>query len=387
MKALFVHDHKFPKKNNEFYFSYGFDKEFFNRYLEIVDEFEILARESNGNSGLLSKVNKNINFTTLKKYTDFLNKEIRSEIDTIINNNDFLIVRLPSILGIYSIVRAEKFNKPYIIELVGCPWDAYMNNDIKKIWFAPIITYLVKKYIKKASHVVYVTNNFLQKRYPTNGKSISCSNVFLPKVDKKDLYNRIKKIEKMDNFKSTRPKIIGTCGTIDAKYKGQEYVIKAISQLKSEGFDFEYQLVGGGDQSYLKSVAEKYNVTDKINFIGELEHKKVYEWLENIDIYVQPSLTEGLPRTVIEALSKGCPICGSNAGGIPELIDNKFVFEKKNVEDICKKIKKFDYKSMLIQSKKNFNESKNYVKDKLYDKRKKFFSDFIKDKIKKESDL
>jgi glycosyltransferase involved in cell wall biosynthesis len=46
----------------------------------------------------------------------------------------------------------------------------------------------------------------------------------------------------------------------------------------------------------------------------------VRDWLDRIDIYLQPSRQEGLPRALIEAMARACPALGSTAGGIPELL-------------------------------------------------------------------
>jgi glycosyltransferase involved in cell wall biosynthesis len=106
--------------------------------------------------------------------------------------------------------------------------------------------------------------------------------------------------------------VIGTIAAVDVKYKGQENVIKDLGHLKNEGIlNFEYHLVGGGDQIHLSELAKKYNVHESIKFIGSLPHNKIFEWLDSIDIYIQPSLTEGLPRALIEAMSRGTPSIGT----------------------------------------------------------------------------
>ena len=114
--------------------------------------------------------------------------------------------------------------------------------------------YKTKSRIKNAPYVVYVTNEFLQNRYPTCGKSVCCSNVALTEFDGSVLDRRLEKIESM---KSTDRIIIGTTAAVNVRYKGQQYIIKALGKLKKEGItNFEYQLVGGGDQTYLKAIAK-----------------------------------------------------------------------------------------------------------------------------------
>ncbi len=164
-------------------------------------------------------------------------------------------------------------------------------------------------------------------------------------------------------------------------YKGQEYVIKAVSKLNKEGYNFEYCLAGGGDNSYLRSVAEKYNVVDKIKFLGSLPHKDVFKYLDSIDIYIQPSKQEGLPRALVEAMSRGCPALGSRTGGIPELLNKQLVFNNGAVSQICELLIKLDKESLLAEAKRSFEKAKEYDKTVLDKKRSSFYQKFIDDSL------
>lgn len=379
MKALFIHDHKFPCKDGIYYYSYGFDNEFFNRYLLVFDQLEIIGRnveitlEQTINT---TKVNSNIRFYNINSLSQLRSRKARRDIDKKIINSDYVIIRLPSILGLYAIKSAKKFNKPFLVEVVGSAWDSLWNQGISKKIVAPVLSILYKKAIFNAPYVVYVTEKYLQKNYPTTGQSISCSNVTLPSVS-----NSInKRLEKIKNIDLKNKVIIGTCATLNV-YKGQQNVIEAMSTLESLGYNIEYQLVGGGDQSNLKLIADRYEVTDSVKFLGKKSHSDVFLWLDEIDIYIQPSLTEGLPRTVIEAMSRGCPIIGSNAGGIPELIDDMFVFKKGSKDSFCEVFSKLTVDLMLEQALENHNNSKKYLKNILYTRRTNFLKQFIKESI------
>ncbi|MFR9276345.1 glycosyltransferase [Finegoldia magna] len=87
-------------------------------------------------------------------------------------------------------------------------------------------------------------------------------------------------------------------------------------------------LQGGGNQDYLLSIAKTYHVEDRVIFWGRLSPEKVQEWMDKVDIYIQPSLQEGLPRSVIEAMSRGCLVLGARTG-IPELLDPRFVVKRR----------------------------------------------------------
>src|SRR5699024_1154844 len=134
-----------------------------------------------------------------------------------------------------------------------------------------------------SSYVVYVTSKFLQNRYPTKGKNTNCSNVALTEFDDSILENRLDKIKDMNKENKI---IIGTTAAVDVRYKGQQYVIQALGKLKKRGIvNLEYQLIGGGNQEYLRSVCKRYDVIDQVKFLGSIPHDKVISWLDDIDLY------------------------------------------------------------------------------------------------------
>ena len=89
-----------------------------------------------------------------------------------------------------------------------------------------------------------------------------------------------------------------------------------------------------------------------------LPHSEVFIELRNIDIYVQPSLQEGLPESVVEAMSLGCPVIGSNVGGIPELINQDMIFKKKNSNQLANIIENITKEKLIIEAKNNFEKAK-----------------------------
>lgn len=156
--------------------------------------------------------------------------------------------------------------------------------------------------------------------------------------------------------------------------------MEALGHLKKQGIvNFEYQLAGSGDQTYLKSMAERYNVLDQVKFLGAIPHDRVFDWLDTIDIYAQPSRQEGLPRALIEAMSRGIPALGARTAGIPELLEDKFIFSNttNNINEICEILMGLDQETMLAQAKRNYIESKKYDKEIIEGRRKVFLKKFV----------
>lgn len=384
MRAVFFHDAPIIQSNNGEYYSVGFSYEIWKRYLKVFDELTVSTRVKfpENSSEYSSKKMKlssgdNVSFEPVKVYGEnSLNKKTNNTIRNTLEKCDYAIIRMPSFIGIDACREAEKMGVPYIIELVGCVWDSLRYHSLKGKIIAPYMYLKTKNYIKKANYVIYVTEFFLQERYPTKGKSINCSNVFLDAFNDDILKKRLLKIE---NNTELSNKIIGTVGAVNVKYKGQHHIIKALASLKSKGItNYEYQIVGGGDQAHLKKIAKQYNVTNQITFLGKLSREDVFDWLDSIDIYIQPSETEGLPRALIEAMSRGLPSLGSDVGGIPELIEKEYIFnnKKKSVNGICSILTKLDKEHMMKSAERNYEEAKKYDKRIIDNKRTTFLELF-----------
>ncbi len=388
MKLLFIYiDEKiFVDDKNNMYSTGNFTPDVWNRYLSLVEDLQVVMTRNpvKLNPSQLShsvhkidcsKIGMHLIPHNKDSFRHYFSRKIRKErfntFEEEIKNADAVIIRTPNSKLVNL---CKKYNKPYSVEVVGCIWDALWNHSFKgKILALPNFVDL-RKSVKNAPFVLYVTNKFLQKRYPTNGVSVGCSDVLLNDIDE-SVYQK-----RLDKIKNHNGKIVlGTAAALNVKYKGQRFVIRALAELKKQGIsNFEYQLIGGGDASALINEANKNNVGDQVKIVGQLNHDKVFEWLESIDVYVQPSLQEGLPRSVVEAMSCGLPCMGTAIAGIPELIDESMLVGKRNSHEIAEILKSLNKEKMLELSKKSFEKAKEFDRKTLDKKRNDFYMNFIK---------
>lgn len=381
--GLFSFDGPMYKDKNGVYCNTTLTSEMFKRYFNVVDKLLIVIRtyhiektyiEANLNKIELDNIEiiEIPNLNTIKSFILKRNKYKKLIMENV-KKADLIFARMPSTVSDITIQCCKQIDKKYLVEVGGCAWDAHWNHSLIGKFIAPYVFYKEKTGVKNAILATYVTEKWLQKRYPTKSQSINASNVYLDKFDEEALDRRKEKITK---FSKEKKIILGTIAAVNVRYKGQKYVIKAIKKLKSEGYDIRYELVGGGDPSYLERLAQKLGVSDNIVFKGTLLKTDVMNWLEKIDIYIQPSKQEGLPRALIEALSKGVPSLGSETAGIPELINQEFIFKRGDVNDIIRKLKKLLSSNLLKISQDNFNKSKEFDLDFLNEKRNKFYKKY-----------
>jgi len=378
MRVLFVHDCKMNYNSDGKAQPIELQKRIRDRYIAVFGSIRYLVRkgaevsENDYCPGFecryLEDMNSPVNW--LKKYR----KNTKALTEEIITCNG-AVCKLPSINGAMAAKILRKQGKPYIVEVVGCPWDSYWNHSIKGKIVAPVMWFITRQAVKNAPYVLYVSEKFLQKRYPTRGEQTACSDVLLTAFDESLSEERDARLKS----KAGEAIVLGTAAAVNVRYKGQQYVMKAMAILKKQGYKIKYRLVGGGDDTYLKNVANKYGVSEDVEFIGTISHDKIPEFMDSVDIYLQPSNQEGLPRAVVEAMSRACPVIGSSTGGIPELVPPECVFKRKNVKDLTRVLKKVIDQKCDGLSQKSLERAKDFEKDKLDKKRTEFYKSFIED--------
>ena len=284
--------------------------------------------------------------------------------------HDLIIGYVPCYNAEYALQYAQKSGKRTLAYVVACTWDALWNHSIGGKIYAPIAYLRLKEVISKSDYALYVTSEFLQKRYPCKGLTCGVSDVVIPNLDDKILQDRLCHIKTHD-FKEIS---LCTVAGLNVRYKGQQYVIKAISQLKKRGdCRFHYYLYGEGDSSYLKGVCKKYKVEDQVHIVGRVLHKDIFEKLQKHDVYIQPSLQEGLPRSVVEAMSMGMLCIGAATGGIPELIDSRWITRRKSVSDIVENLYAINKDILTEQCISNYHKAIRFTAFELDKKRTEFF--------------
>ena len=160
-------------------------------------------------------------------------------------------------------------------------------------------------------------------------------------------------------------------------FKGQRYVIEALAQMKAAGrTDVEYHLAGGGDPAALRELARRLGVAEQVIFEGSLPHDAVFPWLDGLDLYIQPSTVEAMPRALIEAMSRGLPAFAAHTGGMPELLGDACIFAKKDVRGIMRLLDACTPERMAAMAERNFAAAQAFEKETLARKRTQFYAAF-----------
>ena len=370
MNATLVIEHRFKKdsKGNIYASSNSVNTMLWQRYLDVYDHLTIVARIQNVTE-TIDKVylvtHEKVSFVPIPYYVgpkQFVKQyfKIKKVIEAQIQKNQAYICRLPSILGTILVNKLQKKKIPYIVELVGDPWEVFAPGSLKNtLSFAHRYRSFLslKKNVKNAVGVIYVTEKMLQKRYPSNKNAISthASNVIL-----KD--EIIAKNAKMFPHKIDELKII-SIGSLEQMYKSPDIVLKALGEIKKKGIDFELIWLGDGvHKKAMQNLAQELNISEHVKFKGNVVSTEVLKELHSSNLYIHASRTEGLPRALIEAMAQGLPCIGTLVGGIPELLEEECLIEKNDIEALVQKIAYFYEHPDFMQkmAEKNLNKAKEY---------------------------
>ena len=147
--------------------------------------------------------------------------------------------------------------------------------------------------------------------------------------------------------------LIGSTGRI-VWQKGYDQLLSLLENYDFGEKIFHILIAGDGSlrNKFIKRIGEN-KLESYITFIGNI--KNIPEFLSALDIYIQPSVTEGFPLSVLEAMASRLPIISSNAGGLKEMIidgENGMTYESGDISKLDKTIHKM--LNLSIEDRKEF---------------------------------
>jgi glycosyltransferase involved in cell wall biosynthesis len=103
--------------------------------------------------------------------------------------------------------------------------------------------------------------------------------------------------------------------------KGHRFLIEAMKYVSTSRTDVLCVIGGSGpSRRDLEKLIDSLGLRDCVKLVGQIPEEQIHKWYSSADLFVLPSLSEGNPAVMMEALGAGVPFIGSSVGGIPEVI-------------------------------------------------------------------
>ena len=127
--------------------------------------------------------------------------------------------------------------------------------------------------------------------------------------------------------------------------KGYTFALDALAILNKEEFQFHYTIIASGrDSENLRYQIYDLGLSECVSFINGLPHDEVMKKLSASDLFLLPSLEEGISNAVLEAMALGIPAISTDCGGMKEVIHDKnngYIIPLREPVMMAKKIKEF----------------------------------------------
>lgn len=334
MNVAFFHDHSFVQCGSQFHSRSGLPQGVLQRYANAFGSVNVVCRSTYSRHTHLDPIDDaritfcpQPNLRSLGGLRHYW--RVSNEIEKIVASADLVIGRLPSTLGRMGVQEARRQGKVYAVEVVGNAFEAtFYHGSRLGFALAHLEHSLTARAILESPHAIYITERYLQQVYPTRGNEYICANVSVVPASSGIVENRIQR-----RCSSSRCRV-GLIGSLDVNYKGHGVALRCAKILRDEyGFrDVELHFAGPGDPYRWRKLSTDLGLGTSVVFEGSIPPgKEMMAWIDTLDVLLQPSRVEAQGRSIIEAMSRGCPVVASNVGGIPELLDPEVISDPDDV--------------------------------------------------------
>jgi glycosyltransferase involved in cell wall biosynthesis len=235
------------------------------------------------------------------------------------HKDDLLYLFLPGYPSVVAFFINKLFRKPYFVyaasdwgrdqSLFMFRWQGVFRRVCFPVYWR--INEWLERRIVKGAMFALVAGGMSYERY-----SRWNSNVFevVPRLN----WTQVKLHERRDTCQTLPIQLLYVGGLIHLK--GIRFLIEAVHALQSRGKrDVRATIVGTGElRDELEKLASQFGVQDRVKFVGHVPNgPELFAIYRSSDIFVFPSMGEGFPRVLYEAMSQSLPIVTTNVSGIP----------------------------------------------------------------------
>lgn len=336
------------------------------RHLDVFSAVLILARVADvrePSSGCVQASGDGITFGPLPPYSGFggllrNSQDVHAVVSRAVRACPAIIVRSPSPVAYLAARLMHVGRRPFAAQIVGDPDQVFSAGAFRHPLRVPLrhaAAAAQRQVTRNASVVMFVTRNVLQRKYPSRGRVFSGSDVVLDDaafIGERPLRRR-----------EDGPFTLITVASLDQPYKGIAVLLDAVGELVRSGQQVKLIVVGGGAlMGELRAQAQSLGISANVEFLGQLDREGVQRALDRADLFVLPSLTEGLPRALLEAMARRLAAVATSVGGIPELLPPDCLVPPRNAVALARRLREVIAKpsTLMAMAQRNQEVARTY---------------------------
>lgn len=233
----------------------------------------------------------------------------------VLRQADLVNIRMPSLCGLVGRALCAQMRIPYFVSIHG---DAAEQFRIARArggwrWILPYLAWVRKLDMLAVARnsVVFATSREILEQIQPVARSVHL--IFSTLLNESDLAAQGKELDR------SRPLRLLYVGQV-AIHKGMGYAFEAMRLLADRGVAFEFHVVGDGPLIESgREFARQHGLEKRFVFHGFVPHgSELMAHYARADIFVFPSLSEGSPKVMFEAMAQGVPVVATRVGGIPD---------------------------------------------------------------------
>ncbi len=364
-------EHHFVKHPEGVFTDLAFAYDYWQEYLEIFDSVMVVARieeTSEKPEGLKRADGKGVTFFPIYNYqggTSFIKNfpKISRQAGKATKKASHYLLRTGTI-GVMVWIWLMLKRKRYAMECMGHVKEG-LNTERPKTLFYKILsdmTHTICKLQARFAQCSSYTSEFLRRTYPCRKRDVEF--IFSGVRLTADLLAGARKAETF----TAKPFVFVSVGRLGLQ-KGHAWLVESAAELakKTGSGEWKLNIVGPGPQiPVLKARVKELGLEDKVEIVGGVAWgPELFRCLDDSHLFVLPSLTEGMPRALIEGMARGLPAIGADTGGIPELLEKEDLVAVGDIAGLADKmIEVMSNPDRLAEmSARNFRRAKDFRVD------------------------
>jgi glycosyltransferase involved in cell wall biosynthesis len=370
---------------------------FYREYLQVFDQVRVISRVfpvSQAEPNFLPVEGPGVEFYAMPGYKGpygFLAQfaSVRTKAKNAVPSGSAVILRVHSQVANSVEGWLTRRDIPYSLEVTADPYDV-LSPAANRHPVAPIarryFTRRLQRQCQRALAVSYVTQEYLQRRYPpasvenvlqsSSGEAGQAGQCVMAVSDASLSPECFVTRTRTTTHDPSCLRIVFV-GTLQSLYKGPDVLVEAVGLCKAQGIPVRVRFLGSGEQiRSLQSRCVQLGIDQQVDFVGNVTAGgPVRQELDEADLFVLPSRAEGVPRAMLEAMARGLPCLGSAIGGIPELLHQEDLVSPDNPAALAKAIGQvFNHPAKLQRmSERNLLKATSYSTEILSNRRLDFY--------------